>query len=93
MNAGGTDAVNGERIDTWEDQSGNGNDVTQGTDASRPTYNTAVVNGQPVLSFDGGDQLNNTTFSGMAGKNGGSVFSVLLCSVFSVLLLCGIPKK
>lgn len=47
--------VNNTRVGTWKDQSGNGYDATQATDASRPFYRTAP-NGQnnlPGVYFDG----------------------------------------
>ena len=37
----------------WADQSGTGNNFTQGTDANRPTYNATGVGGKPSLDFDG----------------------------------------
>ena len=42
----------GDPVDTWSDSSGNGNHATQGG-ANRPTYKTSVVNGEPVVRFDG----------------------------------------
>lgn len=49
---------------TWVDSSGLGFDVSQATAASQPVFKTNVVNGQPVVRFDGSDDLlsNNTFF-------------------------------
>lgn len=48
---GGSPAVNGGLVDTWEDRTGNGWDATQPTMAQQPTYNTSVLNGFPALNF------------------------------------------
>lgn len=43
----------GAAVAAWADQSGNGNDATQGTVGNRPTYQANVINGQPVVRFTG----------------------------------------
>ncbi|MCB0397222.1 MAG: T9SS type A sorting domain-containing protein [Flavobacteriales bacterium] len=58
-------------VSTWSDQSGNGNDVTQGTGANQPTWVEDIINGKPVVRFDGSnDVLNgpasNTLLGGVA---------------------------
>ena len=45
-------------VSQWNDKSGNGNHVTQGNAASRPTTNIRTVNGLNVLYFDGADMFN-----------------------------------
>jgi hypothetical protein len=50
INEGGT-------IQTWSDSSGNGNNFTQPTSGLRPTYRTGVLNGKPVVRFDGTDDV------------------------------------
>jgi hypothetical protein len=40
-------------ITTWTDQSGNGNDAVQATDAFAPLFVPNAVNGKPVLHFNG----------------------------------------
>lgn len=51
--------TNSVRVTTWYDQSGNGNDASQGTNASQPTIVGGgvlrTVNGKPALDFDGSD--------------------------------------
>jgi hypothetical protein len=49
-------------VGTWADQSGNANNVTQATAANKPLYKTAIINGKPVVRFDGiNDSLANAT--------------------------------
>lgn len=59
----------GDAVAQWDDSSGNAKHLTQGTAGSRPTYKTNILNGHPVVRFDGsadhlflntpGDQLRN----------------------------------
>lgn len=46
-------------VTTWYDQSGNGNDATQGTDANQPQIvssgSVITENGKPAVDFDGSD--------------------------------------
>ncbi len=51
-NSGVTTDANG--VNAWADQSGNGYDVTQATDAKKPD-NTDTQNGLTVITFDGTD--------------------------------------
>jgi len=55
------DAITGlndnDAVVTWEDQSVNGRDFTQGTAGFRPTYQTGELNGLPVVRFDGTDNF------------------------------------
>ncbi len=48
----GNPAENNDLVEFWRDQSGNNNDLTQGTFARRPTYNENQLNGNPVITFD-----------------------------------------
>jgi hypothetical protein len=45
----------GDLVDTWLDQSGNGNHVSQVSAAHQPRYLANIQNGQPVVRFDGID--------------------------------------
>ena len=47
--------LNETTVSSWVDQSGNGNDVSQGTAESQPLYVNNVLNGKPVLRFDASD--------------------------------------
>ncbi|KER09736.1 MAG: hypothetical protein HY22_09065 [[Candidatus Thermochlorobacteriaceae] bacterium GBChlB] len=49
--AGTSTSVNNAPVSSWSDQSGNGNVASQ-TGAARPTYQSGVVNGKPVLRFN-----------------------------------------
>lgn len=40
-------------VATWADSSGNGRDAVQATAGNRPTYRTSVLNGKPVVRFNG----------------------------------------
>lgn len=53
----------GDPVSTWADASGNGRDLTQAL-TKRPTYKTNIVNGLPVVRFDGtNDVLISPSFS------------------------------
>lgn len=58
------DITSSPDIDTWNDESGNNNDPTQGTAADKPHDEADVINGFSVAEFDGaGDFLDaNQTF-------------------------------
>ncbi len=47
----------GDPIATWFDQSSNGNDVKQSTEAKKPLWKENIVNGRPVVRFDGADDF------------------------------------
>lgn len=48
----------------WQDQSGNGNHVTQATTTKRPALKLSIRNGQPVIRFDGVDDNLQKVFTG-----------------------------
>lgn len=52
-------------VSTWSDRSGNGWDATQGASALRPTFIENELNGNPVVRFDGSDDV--LTVSGAVG--------------------------
>lgn len=43
--------LNGTKVATWADQSGRGNDLSQPTNANRPTLTNNALNGKPVVTF------------------------------------------
>ena len=45
--------VDGDAIASWTDMSGLGNHATQGVAAARPVLKTGILNGLPVVRFDG----------------------------------------
>lgn len=58
----------GDAVATWADVSGNGRDVTQASATARPTYQTAEVNGLPVVRCDGVDDFLATASSIVAAQ-------------------------
>lgn len=44
----------------WYDDSGFGYDAVQATGGAQPRYKTNIVNGKPVIRFDGSDDVMNT---------------------------------
>ncbi len=54
-NAGGTAALDGEAVATWEDQSTYNQDATQTTSTSRPAFvaGLSAAQGNPTISFNG----------------------------------------
>jgi hypothetical protein len=52
-----TITASGGSVSQWNDKSGNGRNVTQGTGANQPTTGTATLNSLNVLSFDGGGRF------------------------------------
>ena len=57
-----TEATEGQTVEEWHDQSGNGNDATQTTTAEKPIFET--VDGIPTITFDGIDDVLEHTYSG-----------------------------
>lgn len=47
----------GDPVGSWDDASGNGNHVTQGTSGNRPLLKLSIQNGKPVLRFDGSNDV------------------------------------
>lgn len=56
-----TGSNDGDSVTTWTDSSGNTNNATQSTAANKPTYKTNIINGNPVVRFDGVDDNLITT--------------------------------
>jgi len=53
-----TGKVDGDTVQTWEDSSVNNKDFTNtGGSSTHPTYKTNILNGRPILRFDGGDHV------------------------------------
>jgi len=81
-NAGTSTTTNGVAISTWNDQSGNANDVTQANIAQRPLYNTNVMNGYPAIQFDNNsaagqnDFLSGVDAATLDNTNGLTIFTV-----------------
>ena len=52
--------ADGDPVGTWPDMSGQGYDATQTTTSKKPTYKLAILNGLPVVRFDGTDDFLST---------------------------------
>ena len=69
-----------DSIAQWDDLSGNDNHATQSTESYKPLYKTNILNGKPVVRFDGGDDLFNIGDST-------SLSSIDEISVFAVITI------
>src|SRR5215831_1084104 len=69
----------GDPVSSWTDSSTNNNPAIQATSANQPTYHTNVVNGKPVVRFDG---VNDWLESG--NNNLSQPYSILIVSKSSV---------
>jgi hypothetical protein len=67
----------GGLVSQWNDKSGNAIHVSQATSGSRPTISAAALNGNDVLTFDGGDRLFTDTDSNLL-RNVGSALSAVV---------------
>lgn len=65
----------GDPVSSWTDVAG-GNNAVQATSEKRPTYRTGVLNGCPVVRFDGGDALATTSAVDLSGTNDITVWAV-----------------
>jgi hypothetical protein len=67
----------GGSVSQWNDKSGNGRNVTQGTGANQPTTGTTTINNRNALSFDGNDAISAATAQFINGTDGSwSAFAV-----------------
>ncbi len=48
---------NNDPVATWTDSSGQGFNASQGTSGNRPLYKTSIIQGLPVVRFDGTDDF------------------------------------
>jgi len=64
-----------DRVSVWGDQSGHGNDVSQGTPNEQPLQNTAQ-NGIPLVTFDGGNAPEPDEMISASGVTAETVFLV-----------------
>lgn len=71
-----TGLSNGSAVSSWSDSSGNSNTASQGTATNQPTYRTSIINGQPVVRFDGTNDYMGTSFIPPTGANPRTIFTV-----------------
>lgn len=55
--------ADGTSVSSWSDSSGSGNNVAQATSGNQPVYKTGIVNGNPIVRFDGVNDLLATSGS------------------------------
>lgn len=55
-------------VKTWYDQSGNGRDTTQATEANQPQIVLSVVNSKPIVRFNGTSTFLRNTFGATASQ-------------------------
>ena len=48
-----TGLSDGDPVSQWDDESANADHAVQATSANQPTYKTGIINGKPVVRFDG----------------------------------------
>ena len=65
-------------VSTWNDESGNGRHITQGTGANQPIFKLSQINGKPVVEFDGVDDfMSRTSVSNFSSANQVVAFLVM----------------
>jgi hypothetical protein len=72
-------ANDNDALSAWTDSSGNGNNLAQGTGINQPIYKTSIMNGKPVVRFDGSNDNLASTF----GTGQSSPYTVFVVSQFS----------
>jgi len=78
--------LNTTTVSAWADQSGNGNNFSQGTANKQPTFTAsdAAINSQPVLDFDGSnDVLDGSFAAGLTGAKNWSLICVFKADTFA----------
>ena len=74
------DDLSASPVSAWSDQSGNGNDMSQGNATYQPTWVDGVLNGKPVLRFDGAnDDLDGPATNTLLG---GGIDDITIITVF-----------
>lgn len=77
-----TGLIDNDPVSTWEDQSGNSLDVT-GAGATRPLYRANIINGLPIVRFDGVDDFMTRAPGAILEPVNYSIFSVFSTSMVS----------
>lgn len=72
----------GDPVTTWNDSSVSANNATQATASQKPLYKTNILNGKPVVRFDGSnDELVTINNTGISGNYTLTVFAVFKSTV------------
>lgn len=84
----------GDAVTTWNDLSGQVNNVTQAVGVEKPTYQTGELNGYPIVRFDGVDDNMATavdfgTNNSLSGDAEFSIFCVYKKNSATLGTLCG----
>lgn len=65
----GTPATDGQSISQWSDKSGSNNHAIQSNPSNQPVLTTNILNGNPVVRFDGSSQYLTDTVLGVDGSH------------------------
>ncbi len=73
----------GDAVTTWNDSSASANNVTEATTSQKPLYKTAIVNGLPVVRFDGTDDVLVASVNVFDLASGYTIFAVISFSTLN----------
>jgi hypothetical protein len=71
---------NDDPVTTWTDSSGAGHDLSQSSAGAKPTYKTNIVNGKPVIRFDGSSDVMAVTYTQLQPV---TAFVIAACDTFA----------
>ena len=71
-----TISVSTNAVTQWNDKGSAGFNLTQGTAANRPTSGVSTLNGLNIITFDGGDNLLNTTQANWKFMHDGTTYAI-----------------
>jgi len=69
-----TISTSGSSVTQWNDKGTNAANLTQATGANQPTSGVTTLNGKNVITFDGADNLANSTLSKFKFLSDGTVY-------------------
>lgn len=74
--------TSGSSVTNWADQSGYGNDASQGSGSLQPLFQASAINGQPAIQFDGSnDELTIPDDNSLDASTGLTMFIVFNADV------------
>lgn len=80
-----TSPSNGGVVGTWLDQSGNSRHFTAEADGERATWHSSVINGRPVVSFNGTNVLTNINSPFLNNRPGATIICVARTTTLSTV--------